>query len=289
MERIVDSLDTGLPLSEWLQRQFPAAPAGYLRQLLRKGRILADGRVAEADLPTRRGMRVRLPDSRRLREIAELAPALSILRETDDWLAVNKPAGLAVHRTAGVDTDLTSLLRQLVRRRGDRYRLSPVHRLDRGTSGVILFAKGHQAAGRLGKSLMAGLWRKTYLALAAGLAPPGGTLDQPLPIRGKIRPSRARFRRLASRNGQSLLLLELETGRTHQLRRQLAAAGWPILGDRRYGVDAPPLPPRPFLHCLRIELEDGQTLTAPLPRELRDGLRQWLASPDDGKGTGPTA
>ncbi len=263
-----------LPIPEWLQRRLPAAPKGYLGKLLKAGKVLVDGTPCCATHRLAAGNLVRLPGSARLHELAAAAPPLVILQETDRWLALAKPAGIPTHATGNDEPDLTRTAETFLRRRGLRCQVAPVHRLDRETSGVVILAKGRRAASELGKALMAGTWRKIYLALVAGQPPVQGILDQPVFHRGRLRPSRADFRVLGRTAQQALVALFPHTGRNHQLRVQLAQAGWPITGDARYGTKADP-DQRLGLHCLRIDLPraDGRiSLAAPLPEDLRQIL-----------------
>jgi 23S rRNA-/tRNA-specific pseudouridylate synthase len=145
-----------------------------------------------------------------------------------------------------------------------------VHRLDIGTSGPVLFAKGRQAAGDYGRLMMAGRFRKQYLALVTGTPPETGALTTPVPDGGRYREALTRYRCLASSGRYALLDLELVTGRTHQARRQLADAGWPIVSDHRY--DGEPLQGSAslLLHCRQLsfpELDSDRQLLieAPLP------------------------
>jgi 23S rRNA (uracil1939-C5)-methyltransferase len=161
--------------------------------------------------------------------------------------------------------------------------LTPVHRLDLGTSGVCWFARRPEYVARLAHALAQG--EKTYLALARGITHAKGKITRPLLDAGKPRAALTRYRRRAIVAGHSLLELRPEHGRKHQLRRHLAAIGHAILGDvrygqaasnryllHRYGLD------RPFLHCatLRVSLEHGPLeISAPLAGDLAavlDGL-----------------
>lgn len=173
-----------------------------------------------------------------------------VLHEDADILALNKPAGLSSQGGRGQTHTLDELLWAFARPGKARPRL--VHRLDRGTSGVILTAKTKPAAGFLGKALMGRRVAKTYLAIVAPGAPEpaAGTID--LPLRRVERGREAymqicaadhpdaeaavsRYRVLARGREAALLELEPQTGRMHQLRVHLAAIGCPIAGDPRYG------------------------------------------------------
>jgi tRNA pseudouridine65 synthase len=176
----------------------------------------------------------------------------------DDWLcAIHKPSGLLVHRTT-LDRGETRFAVQLLR---DQIgcRVHPVHRLDRGTSGVLLFALDRDIASALGAQFEAALVGKRYLAVVRGHPPAGGTIDHPLqrprddyelelPDVAEGEPQRAvtHYRRLAIAElphavdrypSSRYALLELipETGRRHQIRRHLKHASHPVIGDATYG------------------------------------------------------
>lgn len=273
---------------EWLCRQIPQAPEAYLRQLLRKGRVRRAGIPVNEDTHLFSGDRISLPDSARLRALYATAPppALTILLETERLLAIDKPAGLAVHSSLGHEEDnLTARVQCLLRERGCRFQVAPLHRLDLETSGPVLFGKGHAAIARFGGAFMVGEVEKNYLGLVSGSLPAEGWLESAVPAKGKLKAARTRFTVLATATNLTLLNLQPETGRQHQLRRQLADLGHPLAGDIRYGGSRLPGLTRLFLHCRRIALTDpfdGQlrAATAPLPDELVQFLHHLQISPE---------
>lgn len=272
--------DSGQTTLDFLQQQIPAAPAGYLSQLLRKGSILLNGRSATGQDRVQTGDVLTLPASGRLSELLRQShrEQIEILLEGPDFLAVYKPAGLAVHRGAGHEKDnLAERVGNWLKRRRLPFGAAPVHRLDAGTSGPVLFAKGRRAASALGNQFMAGRVDKHYLALVAGETAASGTLETPVPAKGKLKAAASRYRKLAGNRNWSLLQLELLSGRKHQLRRQLADAGHPLAGDRRYGGPAPDGCRRLFLHCCYLAWPDPASaclheVSCPLPQELRQLL-----------------
>src|SRR5262249_20566573 len=110
-----------------------------------------------------------------------------------------------------------------------------VHRLDVGTSGLVVFAKDPSFVGAWSETLNAIATRKIHVAAARGITPMKGTIVRPLKDEGRLFEARTRYRRLAVASGHSVLRVVPEQGRSHQIRRHLAAIGHPIIGDDRYG------------------------------------------------------
>jgi RluA family pseudouridine synthase len=292
-ELLVTPAENGLTALEVLIRQVPAAPGAYLRQLLRQDKIRRSGEPLAESTLVQSGDRLLLPDSGRLAALLRDSQnrRIEILLETSQWLVVGKPAGLAVHRGLGHETDnLTDRVQRWLAAQGAAFRAAPVHRLDVGTSGPVLFAKGRKAAGVLGRAFMEGRVEKTYLALAAGRLPDRGVLSSPVPAKGAMKEAATRFRALERSPAFVLLELELLSGRTHQIRRQLADAGHPLAGDRRYGGPSLPGLDRPFLHCRKLAWHDPSSDTPvnvedPLPEDLRTILtRQGIPFPESAGG-----
>lgn len=203
--------------------------------------------------------------------------AEAIVYQDRDLLAVNKPSGVASQRTPyQLKGTLEYWVAEEFVRQGIREPVRIVHRLDRGTSGVMLFPKHRQAAAHLSELFKQGAIQKRYLALVDGV-PRSSEWESSGPI-GKVgtarygvvaggRPARTLFRLLSSCDGQALLEARPLTGRTHQIRVHLAEDGLPIAGDRTYGGSAAS---RLLLHCLGLEFAG------------RDGGRlSIIAQPDD--------
>lgn len=227
-----------------------------------------------------------------------MAEGLQILLEDNHCLAVVKPAGLL---TQGVPQGIPTLeamakeyLKQKYNKPGNVY-LGIPHRLDRPVSGVVLFARNSKAAGRLAEQFQNRQVRKVYWAVVEGRVEPlqGEWRDWLMKVPDEARSicvppgtlgakeARLRYRVLEHGDAQTLLEIELETGRMHQIRVQAAARGWPVLGDVLYGAKRTFGPqaesPREalialharsltFLHPLRYE---PLTLTAPLPEHWK--------------------
>jgi 23S rRNA-/tRNA-specific pseudouridylate synthase len=190
------------------------------------------------------------------------------------YYAFDKPTGMAIQRNVETVPDLTSWIdSQKSLPRG----LQPVHRLDSGTSGVVMCGAGRKARAQMGEWLDSST--KTYLALVAGTPPKEqGSFQKQLfdRRRGRYLPSCTLYRVQEQLHGFTLLELELVTGRRHQVRRHLADANLPIVGDDRYGpkrpVRIPHFPNRLWLHACKVELGD-RVIEAPLAIELQEHLR----------------
>lgn len=163
------------------------------------------------------------------------APDVAIVYQDDALVAIEKPAGLAVHRGWARDSYYAlTLVRDLV----GRY-VYPVHRLDRATSGVLVFALDPEAARRLREQFDAGRVDKRYLALVRGIPPAAGIIDHPvkraLRGTGERLPAVTEYRRLATFERFAWMEARPKTGRLHQVRRHFKHLSHPLVGDVRYG------------------------------------------------------
>lgn len=181
-----------------------------------------------------------------LKEPATPIALKDIIFQDEHLIALNKPNGLLVHRTRIAEEKYlfaNRLVEQLCGRP-----VFPVHRLDRATSGVLLFATGSDSASRLQQEFAAGSVRKEYLAIVRGFVPLEGMINEPLISHesGRSRPAVTRFASLNTielpvavgryaTSRYSLVKMEPQTGRTHQLRRHFNHLAHPIVGDTKYG------------------------------------------------------
>ncbi|MEO1965109.1 RluA family pseudouridine synthase [Hyphomonas sp.] len=209
-----------------------------------------------------------------------------VIFEDDKVIVFDKPSGLAVQGGGGIDRSLDELLAAFARSNGKRPRL--VHRLDRGTSGVVVTARTQPAAAFLSEEFAARRTEKVYLALVRGALPPedSGTLNtllvkveeggRPRMIAAKSGRKGAQAAtthwRILARNGDAALVeARPETGRMHQIRAHLSIAGMPILGDWLYGMGAESAP-RLMLHARRLAIRhpDGNVMhfEAPVPKDF---------------------
>ncbi|HVX22912.1 MAG TPA: RluA family pseudouridine synthase [Acidimicrobiales bacterium] len=266
--------------------------------LVAAGRVVVDGRpvtTRSAPLAAGAALAVDLPPADDGRPVAEPGVAFEVVHADDQVVVVDKPAGLVVHPGAGHagGTLVSGLLARFpdLAAVGDPARPGIVHRLDRGTSGLLVVARTDLAYQSLAGQLAARTVGRRYLALATGqLADDQGVVDAPIgrstrtPTKMAVtahgRPARTgyrvlrRFDALPGVGQATLLALTLETGRTHQIRVHLAAIGHPVVGDDRYGTGTDRLAPgRLFLHAARLGFEHPGTAawvewTSPLPADL---------------------
>lgn len=204
----------------------------------------------------------------------------TVLRVDPDLVALDKPTGWVVHAAmAGEKYDL----RAWCAARPELPKgLEPLHRLDRETSGIVLYSADPAARARVGRWFMDGAVEKEYLALVQGHAHKKGVLRAQLAPDDGGAPQDAvtRYRLVEALGAFSLLRVAPETGRKHQIRRHLHGVGLAVVGDARYlprrRLRVPAFPNRLFLHAARLRLPDGRALESPLPAALAaclDALR----------------
>lgn len=302
--------DAGARLDQFLARRLPTLSRTHIQTLIKKGHVevVGQGAVSKTGLRLRGGERIRVEVRERppLAARAEAIP-LAILYEDDDFIALNKPAGIAVHLGAGLTggTIVNALLhhfRQLSTL-GGPLRPGIVHRLDKNTSGVLLVAKNDFAHRRLGEQFQQRTIEKHYIALLHGQLPRAQDrirlrIARDLKRRTRMttrRPEASRsreaithYRVLREFDGFTLVEAVLHTGRTHQIRVHFSALGHPVVGDTLYGAPrllrlghrTRPTLNRNFLHAQRIRLFHPRTgepkeISAPMPPELEEFLREF--------------
>ena len=308
---LVDEDAAGQRLDNFLMRHLKGVPKSHVYRIIRSGEVRVNKGRASADDRVAAGDQVRLPPVRISDRVAEKADAMaatiasgaparefSILFEDDYLMAIDKPAGVAVHGGSGVSFGVIEQLRMA---RPQAVFLELIHRLDRETSGILLIAKKRSALKLLQNQFRERETGKTYLALVLGQWPASKkVLDKPLhkylladgerrvKVVGKDdpdgMPSVTLVRsRPTSTLAFTLLEVTIKTGRTHQIRVHLASEGHPIAGDDKYGdfdtnkrlmrtVDSPALK-RMYLHAWRLQFSHPASgerieLSSPLPLEL---------------------
>jgi len=250
----------------------------------------ASDHVAAGDL-----IEFELPPARPGKAAAE-AIELAVVYEDDDLVVVDKPAGMVVHPAPGHHAG--TLVNALLglggswSTAGGEERPGIVHRLDKGTSGLIVAARNDAAHRALSAQLSGRTLSRTYLAIARGVVrSQAGELEGAIGRHPKERKrmavvaggrfARTRYEVVERKSAHTLVRCDLDTGRTHQIRVHLAALGHPIAGDAEYGGRKPGEPGRPMLHAWRLRLRHPRTgaemsFEAPPPADFTD---YWSSLP----------
>jgi 23S rRNA pseudouridine1911/1915/1917 synthase len=283
----------------------------HAAELVSAGRVRVDGRVVAARSQLLRSGSALEVDAVAEGPVleAEAAVAFTVVHEDAQLVVVDKPAGLVVHPGAGrrhgtLSSGLLARYPDLASV-GDPSRPGIVHRLDRGTSGLLVVARTEAAYRSLVSQLSARTASRRYLALVAGTvgeeqgvveAPVGRSRRSPtrMAVSAAGRPARTRYRvlhRYRDPLPSTLLAVALDTGRTHQIRVHLAAIGHPVVGDDRYGpggrVGGAVLPGgRQFLHAAELALDHPATgertrWRSPLPDDLGSLLGEAPPLPEE--------
>ena len=301
----------GQRLDKLVRKALRDVPLSHVYKLFRTKKVRVNGARGKAEQLVAAGDKIAIRgDEERLLAPAPAVTAgagrikvtFGVLYEDADVLAVDKPAGLAAHPGTGIEgATLVEMSRAYLKVPDDlpatEFKPSPAHRLDRETSGIVLVAKHRRAMVGLSALFTAGEEvKKTYLAVVKGkMSREVGTLDLPLSEHEQTAKSKGqrgvnfqeaitRWKVVSSTKEASLLAVTIETGRTHQIRRHLEAAGHPVAGDRRYGDFAWNRLAktrwglrRMALHAWKLSLPHPVggaplKLEAPLPAELVDAL-----------------
>ena len=312
LEYTISQDAAGQRLDKFLRRRLAEMPLSHLYKLVRTKKVRVNGARADIAQLLQPGDVVVVHGAREANPEPAAAPAprppsavrqdFGILYEDAHILVCDKPAGLAIHPGSGISGDtLVDQVRAYLARQGlvvpeGEFKPSPAHRIDRETSGVVVVAKTRQAMVRLTELFTAGEPKKTYLALAKGrFQRDRGTVDLRLPEHQQTQASKEQrgvnmqdavthWTKLAGGAEATLLEVSIETGRTHQIRRHLAAIGHPVVGDAKHGDFAFNRRARSlwgakrmFLHSSRLALAHPVTgkrlvFNAPLPADLVEVL-----------------
>jgi 23S rRNA pseudouridine1911/1915/1917 synthase len=281
-------------IDRYLADQLPEISRSQIKALIDSGKVMLDGEVvgkAGVKLKTGNVIVIQIPDANHDGLVPENIP-LDIIYEDEQVIAVNKPAGMVVHPSAGnaSGTLVNALLAHYppIRRVGEEDRPGVVHRLDKETSGVLIFAKTEKSYKWLVRQFKSRDIEKTYLALVDGRPPtPTGRIEAPI-----IRDTQIRIKMAVGLRGQgkaaiteyferqlfeahTFLEVHPITGRTHQIRVHLSYIGVPVVGDTVYGrrnssIDLD----RFFLHAKSLAVRllgerAPRRFTAPLPEDLQ--------------------
>jgi 23S rRNA pseudouridine1911/1915/1917 synthase len=280
----------GVRLDAFLARTFPYRSRTSWAALIRRGRVRLNDAVARPARSLHLRDRIAyLPDPR---PEPRVSCSFRVLYEDEEILAVRKPANLPVHPSGRYYRNTLLLL--LLEKRGeslDKTDLRIVHRLDRETSGLILFGKSKEAAASLSMQFESREVRKKYLAIVHGRpqrerflidAPIGRSESSPIrkamSVRGDGRPARTSVRVLRRGPEHALLAAQPHTGRLHQIRVHLNSIGHPIVGDKVYGLD-----PHLFLRFVGGKLSRGDRERLLWRRQALHAWKLSFRHPRDGR------
>ncbi len=300
---VVGASDEGRRLDLFVTAHVPTLSRSQVQRLIRDSAVAVNGRPYKASALVVAGARVSvsIPAVTADTPTAEALP-LSVVYDDEDLAVIDKPAGMVVHPAAGhaEGTLVNALLHHLsgLSGIGGRARPGIVHRLDKGTSGVMVIAKHDQSHRALSRQFHNRGVQKEYQALVWGSPRAGQVFDRPL---GRDPRDRKKISSRAPRGRQalttvvsvealravSLIRVTIGTGRTHQIRVHLSEAGYPVVGDESYGGVRKRLPvelaalsklERPFLHACLLGFfhprdERWMSFAVPLPGDLLDALR----------------
>lgn len=289
----------GARLDHFLVSVLGGLSRSHVQRLVKEGHVRVAGRPGKPNQPVKTGQEIAvdIPEPAEATPLAEPLP-LPILYQDADIIVVDKPAGMVVHPAAGhaTGTLVNALLHHVsdLSGIGGEKRPGIVHRLDRGTSGLMVVAKNDAAHEELSRQFRDREVEKEYVALVWGLLQAGRRIEAPIgrdPVNRKRMSARARRSREAVTRiarserlkGLTLVQVAIHTGRTHQIRVHLSAIGHPIVGDPLYGgvrrrvagdLRAVTHLNRPFLHAAHLVFKhpaDGRRMefTSDLPDDLQ--------------------
>jgi 23S rRNA pseudouridine1911/1915/1917 synthase len=286
MNQTFEVTEAGDRLDSYLARVAPEYSRSFWQKQTEAGAVLINGALVKSSQKVQAGdvVTVQTPKTPDFSD-----QTMPVIYQDDDVIVVNKPSGALTHAKGVVSDEFTvaEFVRPFTTDGVDTNRPGIVHRLDRGTSGVIATARTNEAKRWLQKQFSTRKVKKTYIALVKG-APKENAAVLQLPIeRNPKKPQTFRvnangktaetaYETLASYKGFTLLKLMPHTGRTHQLRVHMHYLGCSIVGDELYGKAAPKLG-RMFLHAATLELtlpnRERKVFEAPLPSELENYLK----------------
>ncbi len=299
----VDAGSDGQRIDNFLVRHCKGVPKSHLYKAIRSGQVRVNKGRISSEYRLQDGDEVRIPPLRMAdpeRKPAVPKAEFPIVYEDEAILVVNKPAGVAVHGGSGVSF---GVIEQLRAARPESKFLELAHRLDKETSGLLIIAKKRSALVVLHDMMRQSEGHKYYLALVVG-AWQANRQEIKLPLYKYLTPDGERrvrvdkehgkyahtiVTKVAQYQGYSLVGAQLKTGRTHQIRVHLAASGFPIVGDEKYGRDevrelmVKKGFKRMFLHAHRLNFNHPLTgeklvLEAPLPAECEQLLKSLSAT-----------
>jgi len=286
MELTTGENDKGRRLDRILRKALPDHPLPLLHRLLRQGQVFVNGKKASAQHRVACGDTISIPllegkgkDEAKNALSALDLPPLNIIWQDKGLLAVNKPAGIAVHGPESLETAVLSFLEGKLPP-SLSFKSGPLHRLDKPSSGIVVFSASLEGAGLFSSLLRERKVKKTYLAIVEGAVDSEEIWQEQLVRDKKMKktfvsgkntaaagkPAVTKIRPLVKNSGHTLVEAEIATGRTHQIRAQAAFHGHPLAGDKKYGGHGKD---GLFLHAWKLEFLEYK-IEAPPPQAFRE-------------------
>ena len=288
----IDSHSEGLRVEQFLRRKgYSAQNLSTIKRMPES--ILVNGVHYYMKQTLKAGDRllVRIQETESSRNIPPVCAPLSIVYEDEDLIVINKPAGMPIHPSLNNYTNsLANALAWYYQQQGKPFIFRCCNRLDRDTSGLTVVAKHLVSGNILSTMTKKKEVRREYLAVVRGhIVPESGTISAPLARKGgtiiervvdfdRGEPAVTHYHLIQEANGHSLVSLQLETGRTHQIRIHLKHLGFPLVGDYLYNPDMEYIS-RQALHSFRLSFPhpitgEAMDFTAPLPEDMRNILTE---------------
>ena len=290
--------DEGRRLDRILRKALPDLALSAIHRLMRKGLIKVNNKKAAPELLIKKGDEIsvnlkeysegksRLEASDRLLTLGETKERAKfklpdILYDQKGIIAFNKAKGLVVH---GKGENLNDIVLTYLKDKipsSLSFKPGPLHRLDKESSGVIVFSKDLIGAQEFSRLLQERKIKKNYLAITEGELKKSMLWENEIIKVDKSEKNKtaiSRVKPLATQNGHSLLYIEIETGRTHQIRAQAAFYGYPLLGDKMYGRNNKD---GFFLHAWKMEIPQVAIIEAPIPVLFKDKLKELFGEQYD--------
>jgi len=261
MELITGENDEGRRLDRVLRKALPHHPLPLIHRLLRQGLVSINGKPAKAQDRVCGSVKISIPSLNEAPKAAALSPSLpspAIIWQGPGLIAVNKPAGLAVHGHLSLDAMVRSFLTGKISP-SLSFKPGPLNRLDKPSSGIVVFSTNIEGARLFSALMREQKVKKTYLAVVEGNVEKEELWEDALVrdremkktfVSSEGKAAVTTIKPLACKGDYSLVTAQIATGRTHQIRAQAAAHGHPLAGDKKYGGHGKD---GLFLHAWKLE------------------------------------
>lgn len=292
----IGQMEAGKKVQRLVRQMLPGVPLSGIYKMVRTGRVKLNGKRAKADEVVQLGDVIRLymadadyaEVSKKEKKFGGIDYDVEVVFEDDEMIVVNKPVGLLTHGAEGEykDTLVNQVLAYLHHHGKLNSRVftpAPVHRLDRNTSGLVVFAKTGDAVRRLTSEIQDHRMEKWYVAIVKGEMNKAGEIRARLGrtsgfrtvAKAEGKESETLYEPLCARNGTTVVRIQLVSGRTHQIRAHFSQIGHPLLGDVKYGGGRPVKDSHEvhqWLHAVKMRFPSGRTLFAPIPEAFERQL-----------------